>query len=140
VVGGLVRGQPEGHSHWAPAWTNKTNVNGHMTKLLPVLARQESSAYSAVSGDPIPVRGLNSKRESSPGKAEKLQLNKQDRRWSQTPFVWFSRANIDEHRASGKGFPDAVRDDSRKPVACGTAESASGHIRIVRLSAKPKAT
>jgi hypothetical protein len=57
-VGGLV-GQPEGHSHWAPAWTNKTNVNGHMTKLLPVLARQESSAYSAVLywGTPSPFKG-----------------------------------------------------------------------------------
>jgi hypothetical protein len=42
-----------------------------MTKLLPVLARQESSAYSAVLGDPIPVRGHNSKRESSHGKDEK---------------------------------------------------------------------
>jgi hypothetical protein len=86
-VGGLVRSQPKGHSHWAPAWTNKTNVNGHMTKLLPVLARQESSANQAVLGDPIPVRGLNSKRESSPGKAEKLRLNKRDWPWSQTPFV-----------------------------------------------------
>jgi hypothetical protein len=43
-------------------------TEGHTAKLLPVVARQESSAYSAILGDSIPVRGHNPKRESSHGK------------------------------------------------------------------------
>jgi len=35
--------------------------------------------------------------------------------------------NIDEHRAPGKHFPDAVRDDPRKPIARGAAKRAPQH-------------
>ncbi len=71
----------------------KTAIAGrHIEKLLPVVARQESSAYSAVLGDPIPIGWNNIKREWSNGKAGYFSSNKQVLPVNQTPLIWLSVA------------------------------------------------